>query len=234
MKKIILLILMIFTLPTFSGCESTSDFQSQPVGYGLLDKDHVGVGSFTYISTMPYNPNSFFLTVYALPHIWAEVKVIGEVSENNPNIAKLVDGYLVRYFAQYILIGDILFYLVVDSSTNPKGVSYVNEAGIDILELLVTEEQAKWYIEQSDNGDAYIVDHEHNRYNIYKSILYKEDTNNYMITRSSGLFISYHDINDEMPDFANNFKYYEPNLVRQLFNRALAKAFDPIYKTNDM
>ncbi len=230
MKKMMTIYFVFLMLFVVSGCKSEMSFISHPVGYGLVDSDHVAKGSFDYISTLPNNPNTFFLTTYALPHVWAEVDVDDAFDEENPNIVKLVDGVLVRYFAKYILIGNELFTLVVDSTTNPKGVCYQNLDKIDIIDLLDTEERSKWYIEQTDLNSVYIVDVEQIPYDTYKSVLYDALKSNYIQVKATGLNITYVGENETMPEFWQNFKGYDRDLINQLFNRVLEKAFDPEYK----
>ena len=233
MKKSLWIIILLLGVIFISGCQSETSFVSHPVGYGLVDEDHVAQGSFDYLSSSPNNPNSFFLTVYALPSIWAEVNVYDEFDEDNPNIEKLVDGEWVRYYAKFILIGNEFFTLVVDETTNPKEVSYQNIEGIDIIDLLDSEEQSKWYIEQVNLNSIYITDHERIPYETYKSILYDVNKIHFISTQSTGIFISYVGENETMPDFSENFKYYDHDLINQLFNRALDKAFDPEYKVSE-
>jgi hypothetical protein len=231
-KYTIFIIIFLFSL-LFTSCKSETEFISHPIAYGQVDSDSIASMSFDYMSERPNNPNSFMLSVYALPHQWAEVNVDEDFDPDNPNIEKLVDGYLVRYYAKYILVGNDFYQLVIDPNTNPKGVSYQNDEGIDILDLMITEEACKKYIEEVELNNVYIVTEERLPYNEYQSVLITEQSSHPIVIRRTGLQISYVGENETMPEIWKQFMGYDRDLINELFNRALAKAFDPEYKTSE-
>jgi len=233
MKKYIIAIFVFLSLFLVSSCQTETNFESHPVGYSLVDSDHVASLSFTYRSEMPNNPNAFILSVYALPHKWAQVKVDDEFDINNQNIEKLVDGYLVRYFAKYIMVDNEMYTLVVDTATNPKGVSYQNSEGIDIVDLLIDEETCKIYIEAVESNNVYIVTEERLLYDNYMSVLVIDESSHPIVVSRRGLNISYVGYNETMPEFWQNYRGYDRELANQLFDRAIAKASDPEYKTKE-
>lgn len=233
MKKYVIFIFIFLSLITVSGCKTETNFTSHPVGYGLVDSDHVASLSFDYMSERPNNPNSFMFNIYALPHKWAQVKVDDEFDINNPNIEKLVDGYLIRYFAKYIMVDNEMYTLVVDPATNPKGVSYQNSEGIDIIDLMIDEEAAKTYIEAVEANNVYIVTEERLLYDHFQSVLIIDESSHPIVVSRRGLQVSYAGENETMPEFWQNFRGYDRELTNQLFDRALAKAFDAEYKTQE-
>jgi hypothetical protein len=206
-----------------SSCEK--DFESYPIGYGLIDSNHVAKAKLRYISKIPYNVNELSLDVYYLPSLWAEVEY-NDLENNNIKSYTSISGLVTKYYARYILIGELFFTAVIQPPGNSYNVSYIDEHNNNLLTLLEDEEFAKFYIESIIDLDFHITDINKTPINLTYVLDVDTKKTNFIHKENSMILINYADTLSTLPDFSSQFrgKGYDSTLINQVFERAYQKA----------
>lgn len=216
-----------------TGCAKTTYIRSRPVGYGVVSYDFVAKGSFLYDSQTPFNLNEVSLTVYSLPHIWAEIK------ENQAAILSLDElNFIVfdeqvyssvtrRAFAKYIIIDQTIW------TGHQEGIDiiYRNSENLSLHDFLNDEENIKIYIDAIESGQVYMLDHEFVTLFGYDS-KYDEGNTPFQLNHLSSMVqINYVTTRDSMPQLSDLFPDYNQEDLDILFERAYSKRNKPEYKT---
>lgn len=222
MKKLYIIIILLISLSLFSACNK--DFESYPIGYGLVNTTQVAKSRLRYISRMPYNVNELELTIYYLPSIWAEVEYLESEKDNILNYVS-ISGVVFKYYAKYIIIGDKLFTGVLEPPGLSYNVSYFDENENNLLTLLETEEFAKFYVESIDLLEYKAVNSNQIPIDL-KFTLNQDDQLNFAREGSIMLLINYAATLDKLPDFFEHYrgKGYDKDLINLVFERAYLKA----------
>lgn len=122
------------------------------VGYGLVHSHYVGVAEIT---TEDDVVTDVVIEEYFLPYSWAKVTA----AENTANTVAVkttsrTGAQVTTVYGQYIKIGDKTFTIEVTGEAWTQTFKYTSEGISDIDAWVVTEANAKWYVEQIQ-ADAY-------------------------------------------------------------------------------
>lgn len=166
--KILSIIMLFFCIFNIAGCNMTDDKDEDIIdndikeAYTIIFSDYVGFvklrvndGVITYIT----------IDEAFMPDVWAKetekdaLTDVVMIDEEN----KLLEGDL--GFAKYIKIGDKVFTGVAysdseieNNQSKKQKVKYSTTGIADLYTYLTKEENAKWYVECLQKGEAYVCD----------------------------------------------------------------------------
>ena len=156
MKKLLMALFALTLVFGLSACgteEEPEPVIEEGTGYGLVHSHYVGIATVTLEDGIVTDAS---LEEYFLPYSWAKLEVVTEESDElgeNEDVFQFTAFGTTYNMAVYVQIGDKLF-----SGENVDGSPVWSTDDIaDLEEWLKVEENAKWYVDQVDEGNWYIA-----------------------------------------------------------------------------
>ncbi|MBU1145094.1 MAG: hypothetical protein KJ971_04470 [Firmicutes bacterium] len=233
MKKISLLSFVFFFILMIVGCDKQNmTYTSHPVGYAVISDTFVAKGSLNYVSDKPYNVNWLSMELYYLPSVWGEIEVTEEmqITENDPNFVIIdYNSTNQKVFAKYVHIGENTWTAEIDTGQ----VKYVNQDGVNILEILSNEQEAKAYVEALEFQNAYFLDFELVMLSGYLSKLDTISAEDVIqkVSEVQVVEILWAETISLLPDFSTYFPDYDSTKINTLFQRVFDKAEQDEFRT---